>query len=226
MSIFIMFVVKAEFFEDGKKWIFCVDKNEDYQYHYMDETIDGDTIINDIMCKRIKHTEHTDPQDVWWTYEYEDSGRIYRYYADDVPGFKKIMDFNLQIGDSVKSTELYGWDYVVDWVGYLSISDINRKVIGLYKELFMLWIEDIGYTYPENIADYSKNFDWKQLLHCFKDDKCIYDAHDHELETNIKSAEVDVDEQKPLYDMMGRRVEHPQRGSLYIRSGKKLIWQD
>ncbi|MDD6584518.1 MAG: hypothetical protein PUF07_05885, partial [Bacteroidales bacterium] len=33
----------------------------------------------------------------------------------------------------------------------------------------------------------------------------------------------DVDEQAPIYDLSGRRVQHTVKGGLYIRNGRKFI---
>lgn len=222
--------VRAKYFEEGVVRTYCVylsnDYNDDY---YMEDTIDGDTIIDGVNCKKIKHTERLEPPRIWWTYEYEDSGRVYRYYNDDLfetPGFKRILDFNLQPGDIFELTELYDETYIVSWVRYYTIKNVRRKFIGIKPDDFpygIFIIEDIGFPGYEYFGNFTGNGAQRQLFQCIQDGTCIYDAREISLES-LKSAIVDSDESAPLYDMMGRRVEHPQRGSLYIRNGEKLIW--
>ena len=46
-------------------------------------------------------------------------------------------------------------------------------------------------------------------------------------ETGIEEVEATVDGQQPtvIYDLMGRRVAVPQKGTIYVVNGKKVMWK-
>ena len=39
---------------------------------------------------------------------------------------------------------------------------------------------------------------------------------------NVENIEIDADDKADIYDLQGRKVKNPQRGSIYIVNGKKI----
>lgn len=155
----------------------------------------------------------------WYVGHYYDP-EIAKYEVD---GALPIIDFTYQVGDTL-STHME-----VESVDECTIQGIPRKVIK-FNFLFpnqTYWIEDIGTTNETYVTPFSLITSVRTILiGCYIGDTCLYKAGDlPDSDYNgIGSVLPDSDESAPLYDMMGRPVEHPQPGSLYIRNGHKLIW--
>lgn len=251
VPLIAIIAAKAEILEEGKVWIYEVrditqiwerDSTGNFITHYMVDTVDGDTIIDNRKCTRIRHENLYDEkpwwsdEEVFWTYEYEEGGRVYRYDESGIgssSGFKLLMDFNLQVGDSVTITyEKQEWKSVV-----YEINEIPVGHVAWGKRLWIeddfsgvhCWVEHVGLF--DDRGEYLYNFEktgaTRQLRKCYKDGELIF-SYNEDIVSNdgINDVTTDSEESAPIYDLMGLRVEHPQRGGLYIRGGKKFIWQE
>ena len=101
----------------------------------------------------------------------------------------------------------------------------NNKVVSNH-----VWIEGVGPLDSREMMSldpsdrYSLEFD----LCIFSDDTYVdREAYIQLPAASIEGVEADgaTDDAK-IYDLEGRRVEHPVEGHIYIRDGKKFVWKE
>lgn len=225
---------EAAILEDGKIWI-----TKTFSPYFPDQTkyvhhryyVDGTQIVNGKIYKVVKlessdgmalatYLLYEDNNVLYWRVGHHDDPEVAKYEVDgDLP----VIDLNYQVGDT-----LYFGEKVVS-VDEQIIRGATRKVIKFDNNFpnQTYWIEGIGttnewYVFPITVACSFMTI----LDSCYQGDTCLYKAGDlPDSDFNgLESIMCEPDESAALYDMMGRRVDHPQPGSLYIRNGKKLIW--
>ncbi|MDE7143165.1 MAG: hypothetical protein K2N76_00030 [Muribaculaceae bacterium] len=108
------------------------------------------------------------------------------------------------------------------------------------------WIEGIGAFYGVHICFYSFpapisriNYDSYCPTKFFDGDKCVFTINDYDpsiiydpditlpqIPSSIDETYDDstIEDDMPIYDLMGRRVENPKKGHLYIKGSEKIIW--
>lgn len=95
-----------------------------------------------------------------------------------------------------------------------------------------IWVEGIGSNAPDMLVFWSEipiswtyRYSGDQIFtECYKDGKCIFteaDFHAPAL-TELREIEADKAAEGTLYDLSGRRVDHPRRGQIYVSNGRKF----
>lgn len=93
-----------------------------------------------------------------------------------------------------------------------------------------IWVEGIGQisiTPLVSFNAYMEAGNGGYFNSCTLNGKAIFTHDDFDKITSIHSAikESPSYNRQEIYDLQGRRVQAPQRGGLYIRGGKKLIYK-
>ena len=212
---------------DGKEWHI-----REKIAHYIDYSSDvhmwiaGDTIVDDIYCKRLYiHTKQ-----LW---EGGEESLEVRYCHQDGEKYYQngdlMFDFSLEVGDEFSTyadNEEVGLFYTVVSVGDTVLLDgLARKYMVIapsYDGMVIpghtdIWVEGIG-SLTSGIAH--NDFYWSggvitELQSCSYNGQCIYkknDTHIHNVPCKVFT---------PYYDLQGRPVANPTRG-IYIKDGKKV----
>jgi hypothetical protein len=214
--------------EDGKRWEIKW-AGAGLEYYYTNE-ITGDTIINDVSYRILDES-----------FLREDDSKVYIWEKYDEREIV-LYDFDLKEGDLFE-------DYVVLCVDTIVVHGISRKRIGLsdnyYIDLYqkylgdkydekdpmcwlVCWVEGIGSQYSP-----SHYFDWQiagpscRTMKCVINDICMFTYDDFFAKpvSSISNPVSSISVSNAVYDLQGRRVQTPQRGGLYIKDGRKLIYR-
>ena len=133
----------------------------------------------------------------------------------------QILDIVLTDGEIALSAE-------VKDVSTFPIGGTERRIITLQylgdNEPFY-WIEDIGATTDNFITGLEIAVSLrKKLIACYQGEKCIYNEHSLDGFSSLEPVKAEIDANHAVYDLMGRPVNTPTKGSLYITSGKVVRW--
>lgn len=201
------------------------------------ETVVDVTTINDREVYKILIDSPDRPQKSPITiYRYEDNGVIYESYNDE---FYPIMDFNVDEGGMLDYHSISTGDYYEDYINVLSVENVEIKGI----ERRLITCDTPSYPYPagmwlEGIGSLTSNFFMtsiptntytpfiETLMKCYEGDECIYSHEDLFPESQVDEITTQNDLSSDIYDLMGRKVDKPQPGSLYIQNGKKIIFRN
>ena len=162
-----------------------------------------------------------------------------RVWILDDAGERLMYDFNLQPRDEADFSPAHldvVYEYRLDDIAY-KYSDLG--VSGFYN------FSPCGET--SNLAHFTYSSNWGNvgrgdMLNLeFEEEKegapvrCLRNVYDLDGKVLYKGADIEVppfagiagmeavDEDAPIYDMMGRRVSSMSRGGIYIRDGKKFV---
>ena len=233
-SLYVLFVVFSKIAAqdpiamDGKEWHI-----REKIAHYIDYSSDvhmwiaGDTIVDDIYCKRLYiHTKQ-----LW---EGGEESLEVRYCHQDGEKYYQngdlMFDFSLEVGDEFSTyadNEEVGLFYTVVSVGDTVLLDgLARKYMVIapsYDGMVIpghtdIWVEGIG-SLTQGIAQ--NDFYWSggvttELYSCSHNKLCIYEKNGTHI-NNVSSKVL-----TPYYDLQGRPVAAPMRG-IYIKDGKKVV---
>ncbi len=221
------------FFEDGKVWeasVYDYGWGHKFLFNYTD-SVCGDVEFQGKKCKKVRQTDPYGTMDI---IVYEDDRKTF-YYDEFYERFQLMMDFNLQVGDYAETRNEDGayFDSVqITEVGVVSIRGIERKVI---KSNRFTWVEGVYCSFPlveypmvtRSQAPISRGvppIPFGDFLECRKDGKVLCTREDLGLgPLGVTDVVVEDEAEGPIYDTMGRRVETPLPGQLYIRNGRKFI---
>lgn len=160
---------------------------------YYEHTVEKDTIINDIIYKKVK-AKNLENQNDWWYLGYDYNNQIYRY--DENYGLLPWENYNLNIGDYTPIFEggvyVDFYLYVAD-IKYISIKGITRKVLSIEypKGRFIdYWVEGIGAIYSHMISGCPEH-GTSTLIGCYLGDECLFDIDDIPLLSNVSGIEDD-----------------------------------
>lgn len=215
---------------DGRTWEVIMPGDgiylKDLRYTY---TVCGDTIVEGKTCKRI-HRVCLNPEDAGskikecYYSAYEHDRKV--YHTDW--GFKKILDFNIHLGDRInnKSQAVTCEDSIeVRGVKYRRLR-FDRAYGGEY---YSYWVEGIGsrqdfwfYGGRRPISGYN----YSNVIACYDNGKLTFNWDDFSKEaipTNISTLDADRKKESPTYNTMGQRISKPRKGEICIRDGKKVI---
>ncbi len=160
------------------------------------------------------------------------------YLADNENGtyarFLPLMDFFLEQGDVV-CPEGEGAVLPIGKV----VSVFTETVCGIdrrYQEIrdedtgrTFVWVRGIGAQYTDEYltrfpeADCGKSFG--SMLECYEDGVCVFKAEDFTRGQDSVEGVYDyaTGMTDAIYDLMGRRVDSPQPGTVYVRDGRKFV---
>jgi len=202
--------------------------------------VEGDTVIQGVPCKILTHYPIvTDPIE-YVAYAQNDSVMVYNHSHD---AFEKIYDFNLSVGDTLKSIN---FRYVVDSVGIIHISGRDFRFQRVDFPSASPWFDHtwilegmgfIGDPFNDrtNLCSYFLlNYfycaaavdGWDARFRCFSDDDFIYDPfHTCVLATAESTPRFDVFP-NPATDHLSIKIEgtaHPRKVQLYDARGVE-VW--
>ena len=157
--------------------------------------------------------------------EYEADGVLW-YLSDEYGGYVPMIDFNMEVGETID-----GFEEVV-WKGPVVIEGVERCVIVLHipgrKEVYY-WIEGIGSVDDISITPMPMVIGERtRMTECWMGDTCLFDINRMEAYMDPYVSEIrqiveQPESDAPLYDILGRRISAPAPGQLYIQRGKKHI---
>ena len=235
-----------KFFEDGKSWI-CKGYNyETKEYYRFRVSVVGDTVVGGVTARKLQ-SEMVETGEKSTTYQvgYEAYGKVYIWLNN---GFRVFFDFiNLNVGQYI--CDFFGQP-IIDEVGIKVSKSSVLDIEGIHRTTYSPqccimetgeeclgchdWIEGIGEKDAEFLTSVS-HLDpfWKydSLEECYLYDRCIYRYDDSYPVVQTPSSpdlssieEIGNDEvNEAVYDLMGRKVTHPQPGHIYITpSGKRI----
>ena len=183
--------------------------------------IDGDTVVNGMMCKKLyEHVERL------WNGETESFKVGYcrqdgdKFYRDG----KLMYDFSLQVND------YFGDMMRVKEVGDTVLADgITRKYLLIveadsweHPSIYDIdyWVEGIGSLKGGIYRNYPFGDGVRfSLLDCSYNNQYLYKRTETNLEELPCKQSTDA---TSYYDLMGRKVDSPTRG-IYIKDGRKVV---
>lgn len=157
---------------------------------------------------------------------------VYNYHFDEIDGIPynpADIEYRIENCDTVnihgkalkRVSVISKMDPAMRITSYME----NNKVVSNH-----VWIEGVGPLDSREMMSldpsdrYSLEFD----LCIFSDDTYVdREAYIQLPAASIEGVEADgaTDDAK-IYDLEGRRVEHPVEGHIYIRDGKKFVWKE
>lgn len=250
MSICNMIVINASenyepILKDGRKWLVSVqwDEEDDNIERYW-FTVDKDTVINDIEAKKIICNNADNQEEKEVSYATDDNGSLYGFYLYN--NWKGVYEWIEE--DVIRIDCEAGMDFesagriMASGIDYISVGDSQRRRITLNAPDFpelgnFYWVEGIGasssrgwlfkwFPIPGGPCIKSCCF-WAYLAtveEIYDNDELIFKKEDFTQGLGIEYISRDDEARDDIiYDMFGRRVSSPQKGSVYISNGRKFI---
>jgi len=223
-------------FVDGKSWkIQYLNFIHPERNGFITYTVSGDTIVAGQECKRLAvHAENGRFQDYCFAVYEEDGKSFIDLY--DAEHFSQLFDFTVKKGDVVEQKD--EWTIYESWtvssIEEIEIRNYKRRKIVLahskYPSWDTYWIEGIGTVdlfdmmTPFPIATDGSEY---YFIECSQNGDVILNREDLGLLppwASVESVAIeDAQGEGMIFDIHGRRVEHPQRGHIYIRDGRKFV---
>ena len=216
----------------------------DTEYAYSTLTIKGDTVVNGKEYKKVMHSSdkaffYEVPEFIYGIIREEDRKVYMRfnypdiYDSNEIEYFEEylIYDFNLKVGDSF--TVNYG------------VNDLNLKLISIEetdgKRIYsfttnseyiptMQWMEGAGGPYGlcmEQRTDvptciFCTRYTFLSLTCSLGDEVlCSFDDEGNVV-LGVEEVKADVNKDKSVYDLQGRRLNVEPSHGIYIKDGKKV----
>lgn len=189
--------------------------------------VQGDTIVDDRVCKKIYIKYGDDGDYVPYHPAYEDDGKVYVYGSGiNMLGFEKLLDFGMNPGDVTDS------NYSVVSVDFVQVGgeSLRRTVLRsvYWSEGTAVWVEGIGtgneVSYPS--FPFTDGFGSKRMLECYDNGKLVFVADDFTkglAPTAIDAPEAVEADGAKAYDTMGRTLKDIPESGIYIKNGRKLL---
>lgn len=167
------------------------------------------------------------------------------------PGqFIPDVDFNVKEGDRIPMWDCRSVPFKIDsdsWltvdkVELIEVKGIKRRRISFVNEKGC-WVEGIGPSRPlmnrwvnmpigQNVSEvksrevyYTGAPYFDKMTECYLNGKCIFTEADFRAPALTELREIEASDKAAdgaLYDLSGRRVDHPRRGQIYVSNGRKL----
>ena len=231
--------------KDGRKWLVSVkwyDSDENIERFWF--AVDKDTVINNTRSKKIICTNADNPEEKEVAYAAEDNGAIYGFYLDisceyDHKWIKEdVLKIDCEAGmdfNTMSQLKAVGVDYIP--MGNSMRRRIKLEAPEYPKFGNLYWVEGIGASnirgwifiwFPKPTCLCIRNrFIWADMFNIeevYDNDVLILTKDDFSQASGIKTIYLEKDaEDDTAYDIFGRRVTNPQRGSVYIRAGRKFV---
>lgn len=190
---------------DGNVWV-----KRDFEWHFYNYPNANGTLFNDYLCDK--------------------DGLLYRGTNPEnlqIPSNRLIIDMNLKEGDTFIEGE-------VTKVDSICVRGIVRKRISMYTncckpQKTAVFVEGIGADndsyFPDGPISYSDN----RFLSKVRDKagNVIFTQEDFHAPSyspsGIADAMAEESKDDEMYDIYGRRISNPERGTIYIRGGRKYV---
>ncbi len=233
------------FVKEGKTWNYIIYTNGQESFPAR-LVIEGDTTIENVEYKKVMHYS-----DVHWTDEMskdflyavirEKDKKVYFryiYYVDvynclEPSNEALIYDFGLKIGD-IFVEDFYG--IVNDWSTKLKLESIDEKD-GMRLFFFSInnnstrqWVEGVGGRDALGLEERFPNptcidctLYFPTLVSCTLGDEvlCSFDK-DGNVVLGVEEVKTEVDKDKFVYDLQGRKLNVEPSHGIYIKDGKKI----
>ena len=231
------------FVVEGKVWNTYRSHGPSMDYWFGKYYIEGDTVINDILCKKLYsyNVYYNDNKIRYEAALYEKDKKVHVFNKEGELAGKDVLlyDFNLRIGDSVKTangvfcvmgTEKH--DYRGIRQNYYVLCDVNEKnrndmTIGFWRE-GVGTNKDVLDNYPGILLG-----GYTGLLSCVVNGDTIYSYTDNfkyeealskKYTTGISTVKAGAKARaESWYDLQGRPVTRPEKGRIYIHDGRKIV---
>lgn len=216
---------------EGKMWKLSYsyrDSREDIPDAYMTITVDGDSIVDGKVCKKLLIDYRNLAEVVYPKYivAYESNGRVYRIDKDGESHL--VMDMGFHKGDVFDDIN------VVLKEDYIVINGIRRKCLMIDSgidhangEYIYYMVEGIGLSKDEfvSLGLIDENIYFHRLLACYDNGKCIFSAADLDNKgTNgMTYPKIVLPAENSMYDLQGRTRSDIMKGEIFIINGKKYI---
>ena len=216
----------------------------DTEYEHATLTIEGDTIVDGKEYKKVIYSSDNTlfyETDFIYGIIREENKKVFMrfffdwYYDPEFPLSEEVLmyDFDLNVGD--KFVEEYSTDTYSTTLTLQSIEENDGKRIYIFSTNrdwipVMQWVEGAGGFHglgieqriPELTCIDCTRYTFLSLS-CYLGEECLctFDENGY-LVSGIEGVKTDVDKDKSVYDLQGRRLNaEPTRG-LYIKDGKKI----
>lgn len=218
---------KSQTIIDGRAWNFAVKMYGDNETLYTYTVrVCGDTIVKGKVCKKLVRTDSESGSNIQKIYTYnvfEEDSKIFETNTTEEPWLR--LDYDLHVGDKVSPL------LKVESVDSIEIDGIRRKRITLacsescrddnYQGYI---VEGLGMSTSKYYGEYFTSF-YAELISVYDNGKCIFKSDDFSKpSTSVNRLPIRAKEASTLYDLSGRRVLIPQKGSIYIKGNKKVAF--
>ena len=235
------------FLSEGKQW----NEHETYVYWNRDEGEDinrityyslllrGDTVVGERDCLKLYYCTESDT--VYRCAMYEEETRVYYIPSGSIePGL--LYDFSKSVGEEVNDSDFWPKPYVTN-IDYIMVNGENYKRISFTDDdldgpTVVTWVEGVGsdgglfgvYSSWHGIlvAGNIGGGKWGKMDSCYENGKCVFtndDFHKEGITEGVGKIVFARNVEQEVYDLQGRRVQTSQRGSLYVKGGKKYIYR-
>lgn len=218
---------------EGKKWVFQFDDMHGFWTQFIHSQryaeVVGDTIVDGRNAKKLYVTSRsTDSKD---TDNQEDGGHYRVFFEENgilSDEYGELVNMNLNVGDLMD--------------GYIKILkvDVFQSPIGPLKRIFMSepdaerpysMIEGVGYysTLQDKVRPTDGTY-WR-LITCYEGETLICTGEDFKDPASIEEIfgnsssenQYEYNPSQTAYDINGRVVNNPIRGSIVIQNGRKFV---
>lgn len=216
---------------EGKMWKLSLsyrDSRQDIPDAYMTITVNGDSIVNGKVCKKLLVDYRNIAEVIYPQYivAYENNGKVYRIDEDGEENL--VMNMNLHKGDIFDDIN------VVLKEDYIVIDGMVRKWLMIdsgidhtHGEYIYYIVEGIGLSKDEfvNTGLIDENIYFHRLIACYDNGKCIFSAADFpKVGTNgLIIPQMVILKDNTLFDLQGRKRSNIMKGEIFIQNGKKYI---
>ncbi|MBQ6161509.1 MAG: hypothetical protein IJK21_02535 [Prevotella sp.] len=231
------------FVEEGKTWNYIIYTNGQESFPAR-LVIKGDTIVDGTEYKKVIH----ESEEYWLDWDEEETKDLFAvvreegkkiylryFYKYGSPPSREILiyDFGLKIGD-IFFEDFYG--YVDEWSTKLKLESIDEKdgmrifVFSINNNSTRQWVEGVGGRYGlglEEVFSQPTCIDcihyFPTLVSCSLGDEvlCRFDD-DGNVVLGVEEVRTDVNKDKSVYDLQGRRLSAEPSHGIYIKDGKKV----
>ena len=224
--------------EEGKRWNYIFDfawagapKEYNYYYSYF---VNGDTVINNITCKKIYMEK--DGSVTYKAAMYEDGQKVYCFNNNSTDS-ELLYDFGLCRYDKMpvekenvevlckytKQSEYEGVNRKeIYWImidSYMS-EDYVERMMSLDNDIYLSeWIEGIGSTQDLFFTlPYDGNY--SHMISCEQNGKTLYQDSYY---TGIIDIRTNSNVSSQIFDFSGRRLNSIPEKGMYIKGGRKYL---
>lgn len=185
-------------------------------------TVCGDTIVDNLSCKKICTT--IKGEDVYEA-AYEENGKIYGFDENEEPYL--MLDFNLHKGDFC-SDDRFSTFIEEDYIEVHGVTRRRLKTSISTDEGDVYWVEGIGASHdfwyteiPRHIGEYS------YMVACYDNGELIFSREDFSKDsiTGINATNIHSDNEEcgRKFGLNGTVLRNTKKGEVYIQNKEKHI---
>ena len=216
---------------EGRMWKLSLsyrDSRQDIPDAYMTITVNGDSIVNGKVCKKLLVDYRNIAEVIYPKYivAYENNGKV--YWIDKNGKENLVMDMNLHKGDVFDDINVVlKEDYIVIDRTIRKWLMIDSGIDHTHGEYIYYIVEGIGLSKNEfvNMGLIDENIYFHRLIACYDNGKCIFSETDFPKEktSGLIIPQMIILKDNTLYDLQGRKRNTIRKGEIFIQNGKKYI---